>query len=39
MLKVDELDLKILKMLDEDGRAAFTSIAKRLKSGRGMEEL
>ena len=32
MLKVDELDLKILKMLDEDGRAAFTSIAKRLKS-------
>lgn len=32
MLKVDELDLKILEMLDEDGRAAFTSIAKRLKS-------
>jgi len=31
MLEVDDLDLKILKLLREDGRASFTAIAKKLR--------
>jgi len=31
MVEVDELDLKILKMLQEDGRLSFTGIAKKLR--------
>ncbi|MCK4477561.1 Lrp/AsnC family transcriptional regulator [Candidatus Bathyarchaeota archaeon] len=31
MLEVDSLDLKILKLLQEDSRGAFTAIAKKLK--------
>ena len=31
MLEVDDLDLKILKLLQEDGRASFTAIAEKLK--------
>ncbi|MDH5494498.1 MAG: Lrp/AsnC family transcriptional regulator [Candidatus Bathyarchaeota archaeon] len=31
MLEVDDLDLKILKLLQEDGRAAFTAIAEKLR--------
>jgi Lrp/AsnC family transcriptional regulator for asnA, asnC and gidA len=31
MLEVDALDLKILKMLQEDGRRSFTEIAEKLK--------
>ena len=31
MLEVDAIDLKILKMLQEDGRRSFTEIAEKLK--------
>lgn len=31
MLEVDSLDLKILKLLQEDGRASFTAIAEKLR--------
>lgn len=31
MVKVDKLDLKILKMLQEDGRRSFTEMAEKLK--------
>jgi Lrp/AsnC family transcriptional regulator for asnA, asnC and gidA len=31
MVDVDELDMKILKHLEEDGRAPFTEIARKLK--------
>jgi Lrp/AsnC family transcriptional regulator for asnA, asnC and gidA len=31
MLEVDDLDLKILKLLQEDGRASFTAIAEKLR--------
>lgn len=31
MLDVDALDMKILKLLEEDGRASFTEIARKLK--------
>lgn len=31
MVEVDELDLKILRMLQEDGRIPFTKIAEKLK--------
>ncbi len=33
MLEVDALDLKILKLLQEDGRASFTAIAEKLRLG------